>query len=451
MTFLMDRIRLFFSGDERSLIVKKNAVFSICLKGISILVSFMLVPLTIGYVSQELYGVWLTLSSMVVWLGFLDIGFSQGLKNRLAEANALNDWDRGKRLVSTTYFLMVLIFVPLGILAQFIVPLIDWCSLLNISEIYRDDVIKSLRVLVALTCLQQISNVLVGVAFAFQKVAFSNSFLVLGNVISLIIIWLLTKYVPSSLLNLCFSIAAMPILVTIVASVFLYRKMFRRVRPSIKFIDLNLYKDLFGLGYKFFIINIQVVVLFQSTNMLISYVSSPKEVAEYNVAYKLLNCAMMVFFLVTAPLRPAYTDAYTRKDFPWMNKMRKKMGRILMLSIGACAILTAMSRPIYSIWIGDKVDVSFTMTLAVFIYVAVYCWSNLNGTLIVGMGKLKMNTMISLVGMFAHIPISLFLSKYLGAYGVLVSLVGINFFYAVMQHIQASKLINQTASGSWDK
>lgn len=451
MTFLMDRIRSFFSGDKRSLTVKKNAVFSICLKGISILVSFMLVPLTIGYVSQELYGVWLTLSSMVVWLGFLDVGFSQGLKNRLAEAIALNDWDRGKRLVSTTYFLMVLIFVPLGILAQFIVPLIDWCSLLNISEIYRDDVIKSLHVLVAFTCLQQISNVLVGVVFAFQRVAFSNSFLVLGNIISLIIIWLLTKYVPSSLLVLCFALAAMPILITIVASVLLYRKMFKKVRPSINFIDLSLSKDLFGLGYKFFLINIQVIVLYQSTNMLISYVSSPKEVAEYNIAYKLLNCAMMVFFLVTAPLRPAYTDAYARKDFLWMKKMRKKMGKILMLSIGACTILTSMSQPIYSIWIGDKVDVPFTMTLAVFCYVAVYCWSNLNGTLIVGMGKLKMNTMISLVGMFVHIPISLFLSKYLGAYGVLVSLVGINFFYAVMQHIQASKLINQTASGSWDK
>lgn len=127
------------------------------------------------------------------------------------------------------------------------------------------------------------------------------------------------------------------------------------------------------------------------------------------------------------------------------------MGKILMLSIGACAVLTAMSQPIYSIWIGDKVDVPFTMTLAVFSYVAVYCWSNLNGTLIVGMGKLKMNTIISLVGMFVHIPISLLLSKYLGAYGVLVSLVGINFFYAIMQHIQASKLINQTAFGNWDK
>ncbi len=77
------------------------------------IISFMLVPLTIGYVSSDLYGVWLTLSSILTWLTFLDIGFSQGLKNKLAEAIAQTDWGKGKSLVSTTYFLMILIFASL--------------------------------------------------------------------------------------------------------------------------------------------------------------------------------------------------------------------------------------------------------------------------------------------------------------------------------------------------
>ena len=64
-------------------------------------VSFMLVPLTIGYVSSELYGVWLTMSSILAWLGFLDVGFSQGLKNKLAEAVEQNNSKRGHELVST--------------------------------------------------------------------------------------------------------------------------------------------------------------------------------------------------------------------------------------------------------------------------------------------------------------------------------------------------------------
>ena len=112
-------------GSGRSVTVKKNILASFVIKGVSILISFMLVPVTIGYVSAELYGVWLALSSMIHWIHFLDLGFSQGLKNKLTEAIANKDWKRGKSLVSTTYIMISLIFIPVGILLEFFIPLVD--------------------------------------------------------------------------------------------------------------------------------------------------------------------------------------------------------------------------------------------------------------------------------------------------------------------------------------
>lgn len=147
-------INRFFSGNQRSITVKKNIVGSLCIKGISIIISLMLVPMTLGYVSSELYGIWLTLSSIMMWLNFFDIGFTLGLKNKLAEAIALGDWNRGKALVSTTYFMMILIFIPLCILLEFIIPYINWPSFLNVNAIYNDEIIKTLYVLVACFCLQ---------------------------------------------------------------------------------------------------------------------------------------------------------------------------------------------------------------------------------------------------------------------------------------------------------
>ena len=52
---MINKLKLFFTGDNRSANVKKNILGSIFIKGISMVVSFMLVPLTIGYVSSELY------------------------------------------------------------------------------------------------------------------------------------------------------------------------------------------------------------------------------------------------------------------------------------------------------------------------------------------------------------------------------------------------------------
>lgn len=447
----MKFIKNFLSGDKRSATVKKNVVGLILLKGTSMLASFMLVPMTIGYVSPELYGVWLTLSSILTWISFLDIGFSQGLKNKLTEAIAKEEWEEGRSLVSTTYFMMLLIFVPICIIIEVIIPFIDWTELLNINTQYEQQVIQALSAIMAFACLQMIANVVVSVIAAFQRVALSNSFLVIGNILSLIVIYILTKTVPPSLLALTLSLAAMPILVTIIASIILYSGKFKRVSPSPRYIERRHIGNIMGLGYKFFLINIQVVIVYQSTNVLISHVSSPMEVAQYNIAYKLLSCAMMLYTIITAPLWPAYTDAYTRGDYVWMKDTRYKMGKILIVSVLSCFLLACISEPIYKIWLNNSLSVPFYMTLSVASYVSAFCWMNFNSTMVVGMSKMTLHTILALAGMIIHVPLSLFLGQSLGAIGVLISLVVINSIYAAVMHLQVTKLLNKQATGIWNK
>ena len=282
-------------------------------------------------------------------------------------------------------------------------------------------------------------------------VALSGTFTVIGNTISLGVIYVLTKTCSPSLVVLALTLAAMPVFVTLIASLILFCGKFQSVAPSLSYVDRKYIKDLFGLGYKFFIINIQVVVLYQSTNILISNVASPNEVTTYNIAYKLLSCAMMMYTLTTGPLWPAYTDAYTRGDYNWMQMMRKKMQKVLMLSILGCFVIALLSSPIYHIWIGDTVSIPYEMTMMVAIYVAVYCWMNLNGTLLIGMGKIQIETFMAFLGMIVHLPFSLFLGKYLGAYGVLTSLIVINIVYALIMNIQVKKILNKNAYGIWNR
>ena len=144
----------FTQGDARSVTIKKNVVASLVIKGVGILTSLLLVPLTIGYVSPELYGVWLTLSSILTWVGFMDIGFSQGLKNKLTEAIALGEWERGRSLVSTTYFMMLIITVPLCVILEIIVSHVNWVGLLNVNPIYLDEIIEAMYVCIVFVCLQ---------------------------------------------------------------------------------------------------------------------------------------------------------------------------------------------------------------------------------------------------------------------------------------------------------
>lgn len=373
------------------------------------------------------------------------------MKNKLTEAIAKNDWERGKKLVSTTYFMMILIFVPLCIIIQFLIPIVDWCRLLNISNIYQEDIIKTLHVLMAFCCLQMIVNVVVSVIAAFQRVALSNSFGVIGNVISLAIIFVLTRLCPPSLLYLCFSLAAMPIIVTIIASFILFLGSMKRVSPSLRSVELSLTKDLFALGYKFFIINIQAVILYQTTNIIISNVSSPLWVTSYNIAYKYLSIAMMLFTIATQPLWPAFADAYARGDNRWMNNAKNKMTKFYFFCLTGCIMMASVAPWIYKIWIGENANVPQLMTWIVTLYILVYCWGIFNGILLVGMSKIKLNTIVATVGMLFHIPLAYSLSMYIGPYGVIVSMIIINLVYGIVYRIQLNKLLNGTASGIWNE
>ena len=48
-------------GNERSILAKKNIVGSFFNKGVAILISLLLVPITIDYLNPEQYGIWLTI------------------------------------------------------------------------------------------------------------------------------------------------------------------------------------------------------------------------------------------------------------------------------------------------------------------------------------------------------------------------------------------------------
>lgn len=445
----MNILSIINKGDNRTINVKKNMLGSLLIKAISILVSLALVPLTIGYVSAELYGVWLTLSSILTWISFLDFGFGQGLKNKLTEALANEDYYKGQSLVSTTYFMMVVIFVPVSILLEILATFVNWSEFLNIDPVYNSQVQSVMVVLIAFVCLQMIVNVFTSIVAAHQKVALSNLFGTIGSVLSLLAVVILRKVCPPSLMALALSVGLIPIVVVFVASVIFFKTRFKKVAPNIKSISRSELPDLLGLGYKFFIANIQAVVLYQATNFLISNISSPLEVTHYNIAYRYLNVGMLLFTLMTTPLWPAYTDAYTKGDMEWMKNTKKRMVKIWSLSVGILFFMVVISKFIYNIWIGDDVQVPFIMTCMVGLYVSVYCWVNLNGTIIAGIGKLYISTIFLVIGMIVHIPFSYFLSTFCGVYGILISMISVNLMYGIVYSIQVNKILNKTAKWKW--
>ena len=129
-------IRKYFNkSDQRTNVIKKNIVISFIYKMLSIALSLAIVPVTVNYVNGEQYGIWLTISSIVAWIGYFDLGLGHGLRNKYAVAKARGNVKLIKQLISTTYILFVAIFAIIFLVFSIANRYIDWCSFLKITQL----------------------------------------------------------------------------------------------------------------------------------------------------------------------------------------------------------------------------------------------------------------------------------------------------------------------------
>lgn len=437
------------SESIRTQIIKRNVIYSVGIKGISILISLLLVPLTINYVSSEVYGIWLTLSSIISWLSFFDVGFGLGLRNRLTTAISLGDYRKGKILVSTTYCILLIIFLFVGITGYYISGIVNWCELLNISTGNKEVLVTASRIVVITFCASIILKLIQNVYQAYQMTAASSAVDTVSQTLSLALIYILTKTTFPNLNYLALVFCGAPVVVYVVYSVVLYSDKFKQVAPSLSSVDFKYAKDLFSLGGQFFLIQIIFIILYQSVNFVISHYCGPEQVTVYNIAYKYLNCAVMVFNIIMAPLWSAYNDAYAKNDYGWMNSIYVKLFRINKLISVGLLLMIAISPIVYKIWIGDAVFIPFIVSILMGLYMICQTFSTMHASILNGMGIIRVQIIQAALQGVLFVGAILVIGKGLDLIGILLIMLLTAVIPAVVLPIQVRLLLNNKAKGIW--
>jgi O-antigen/teichoic acid export membrane protein len=442
----------FLSGSERTVLIKKNIMASSMLRVISILISLMVVPATINYINPERYGIWLTLSGIIAWLSYFDFGFASGFRNKFAEAVAKNDHILARKYVSTTYAVLALLFAILMIITSIINSYVNWSSILNVSPELNVELRAVFQILIVFFCINIVAEVFSTMLTASQRPAASTAIKTAGNLISLIAIITLTYTTEGSLEYLAIAFSGIPCLLTIIISFIAFNNgRYKKYAPSLKQIDFKLTKSIIGMGGQFFLIMMCMLLIFQFTNIIISRELGPEYVTQYNVTYKLFSIAEMLIMIVLTPIWSAYTDAYTRKDFAWMKRSAAKLEKMGLISFPALALLTLISPIVFSLWLGDGVKTSIYVSISIAFFIfckimgAIYM-HQINGT-----GKVRLQLITyTIIAIFA-IPVMVYSSRQWGLVGIVI-VPSIAFFAQfIVCRIQLNKIINQTATGIWNK
>jgi len=446
----LDRIN---KGHHRSVKAKKNIIYSFFLKSISIVIGFILVPLVLGYLDAERYGIWLTLSSILAWFSFFDIGLSNGLRNRFAEAIADNDTALAKTYVSTTYAILGLIFIVLGLIFFIISPNLNWQKILNSTIIDNHEFDLIAKIVFLFFIIRFFLNILGSILLGDQRPAINNSINPLANVFSLLIIILLIQTTNGSLILLSATLSITPVIVLFVASVYFFNRDYKLYRPNFRYIDFKKSKFLIGLGINFFIIQIAAVILFTSNNIIITQFFTPVEVTKYNIAFKYFNAMYLIFSIIMTPFWSAFTEAYHIKDIDWIKKTVSQLFKIWRyIAIGIILVLVA-SKYVYQIWIGSEIEIPFILSLSLAIFTLIISFNSIYIAFINGVGKVRLQLYHSVFIILVNIPLSIILIKFtsFGFSSVVIANIICQLFVFLWAPLQYKKIINDTAHGIWFK
>jgi len=452
------RIRItnyFTRGHERSIKAKKNILASILIKGGSIGISLLLVPLTINYVNSSRYGIWLTLSSIVAWLSFFDIGLSQGLRNRFAEAKARNDDSIAQVYVSTTYAILSIIFFGIWIAFLIFNNFLDWSKILNVSGTMKSEV--SLLAIIVFTyfSLSFVLKIITTILLADQQPARASLIDFLGQVLSLVIILFLVKTTEGSLINLGIALCISPLLILLGTNAILFRGVYRKYRPVLSKVRFNYVKDLFNLGLLFFIIQLAGIIQFQTANIIIARNFGTEDVTAYNIVYKYFGVLNMIFVIFITPFWSASTEAYQKNDIEWIKNGIKKYNYVNLLLFAVGFVMLLFSATVYRLWLGEgKVTIAFSLSLWGFLYFNVTMFAGKYVNFLNGISALRIQFISSLISPVLYLTVAILLirSYHLGVYSLFIASILANFNGFILAPIQYHKIIvKKSPAAIWYK
>ncbi len=432
--------------------IKKNIIAMFLIKLGNIAINLAYVPVLINTLDQDRYGVWLTITSIITWISYFDIGLGNGLRNKLAEAIATNREDDARMYVSTTYVSMGAVCLIFLLISMFIIPCLNWTKILNTNIINEQELTILMLWVVSCVIIQMLLKLINSILYALQKPAFSSFLLTLSQFFAFICVWVYSRFVENvSLLYLGTLISTIPIIVLFFSSLLLfYFSPIKKIKPNIRYFDKTKVRTITSLGGRFFWIQLTALVLFQSNSLIIAHVCGSASVVEYNIAYKYIGLIEMISFIIMTPIWSATTDAFSRKDFDWIKNTIMRLKKISYSLVFCGLILVFFSPYAYKLWLGNSLEPNYLLLLLLLLYFAIQLLWQCYGNIINGIGYIKLQFYFTVVEAFIHIPMAIFLGSIYGLYGVVSSLIISTIFNAIWPRIQINKIL-KGENGIWTK
>jgi O-antigen/teichoic acid export membrane protein len=404
--------------------IVQGLVTGLASRVLGILVTLLSVPLTIGYLGPERYGIWVLLSSLLAWVRLADLGIGNGLTNAIANALASERPDLVRAHVSTAFALLSGIAVVLGIVAVLVWPWVDWSALFGINDHdARAEVGPAVAASVGIFLLAFPLSVIGTTYNAIQEGKLANYWSMAGNVASLLSIIVVT-HTGGGLIWLVIAVSASSLLMNLASGVWLFAYRRPTIAPQLRSIQKASVRGLYQVGVPFFLIQIVALFVFQTDNFIVAHFLGAEDVPSYSLTYTLFGYTTIIQTILFSYVWVAYTDAIARRDFGWIRRtLMLNLAFSLASTLTTVVPMIFIARPFIELWTRGVVIPKLDLVL----WMA--AWSMINALcspiacLLAAAAHMRAQIVYSAISAVINIVLSIYLVKIWGISGVIAGTV----------------------------
>lgn len=428
---LNEAVRLLFgritSEDHRKrrvLNIIQSVVTNLGNKGISMMVSFLSVPLTIRYLGPEQYGAWVVIGSVLAWLALTDFGLSNGMTNAVTTAAGEDRPDVARMHLSNGIFLLTTIAVATGLAALAAWPFIDWAALLGVkSPEARAEIGPAMAAAIAIFLLQFPLGLAGKVYVAYQEGRIGSYWGAAGNILSLVALLIVTQ-TQGGLIWLVVALSGTSLMVNIASNLWLFLLHRPFLSPRLRYIEFGPMRSLGQVGGKFFLIQIMALVAFQTDNLVIAHYLGSVHVPEYSLTYTLFNYTSLPQAALFSYLWAAYTEAIARKDITWVSRtFHLNLGLGMVFTAVAVLAIAFIAKPFIGWWAGPAVVPSTALIAWMAAWSLINAFTNPIACLLASAAHLRMQIIYAAFSTISNIVLSIYLVQIWGVEGVVAATV----------------------------
>jgi O-antigen/teichoic acid export membrane protein len=408
-------------ADSRLYSIFKGGTTSIAQKGCALLISAISLPLTVRYLGPQQYGIWVTISSMVVMLSVMDLGIANTLTNMISRSFARDDKVAAQQYYATAYWISTGIAAALGVAAWLLWPNVNWGGLFKLTDPrLSHEVSVCVAIAVTFFLLSLPLNLVNRVLSGYQQTQITNYFNLLSSFLGLVAIIAVIK-LHGSLVMLMLMYSATLMAGTLILNLWvnLWDRPWLFPKPGA--VDRTIIRSLLGSGLGFFLLQIAGLIVFNSDNLVISHYMGAVDVVPYSVTWKLAGYASVLQAAIFPSLWPTYSEAYERGDYAWV---RKAFWNAARLALGAVAIavvgLVIFGRSLIGWYVGQAAVPSEILLMAICLWTLISTGMDLEACFLAAINRVRLQGTLSIVAAGLNLWLSILLVKRIGSLGVVL-------------------------------